>query len=680
VHCHHPPNGYDRLLGSGGSCAAAESWQDESERQEMNSKSYGSQMVAVATAAALTGAAWAEPAPLVDREFFFGVPQRTMPRLSMDEKRLAYIAPHKGVPSLWVRTLGQSDDRLYSEESDLAVGLVAWTINGKYLVFERDTEVAGNRHVFQVPAEGGTVTNLTPFREADTRIVKMLFSRPNTVAILSNNFDLRNYQLLAGDVAKGALDWVGNGDTGLTEWTFNEEGELRWAAQYAEDGRKQVLSRLTLTDQWRPFLQWSPGDALVSRLVDFAGGGEGFYVISSTGTSSAGLRGVSWRTAEQIVIARDEAFDVVDVLLHPVKRIAEAVALRKERLTWQALDEGVKGDLERLSALADGEYRIVDRQLLDRNWLIQYRTVDGPNRYYIYNRASQKCDPLFAEREVPENFKAGPTKRVTFEAREGLKLFGYLTRPVEAGEKKLPLILFIPDGLWEPNDDLYDPTAQWLANRGYAVLKVDPRGTVGRGKEFIEAGVKEWGGAMIRDLLDGVAWAVKEGVADPAKVAVLGKGMGGFAALAAMAAGPEVFCCGAGVGGPTDLTTFLKRNDTRLMPILPQLRYRIGDPEKDAEMLKKQSPIHSVSQITRPVYLAHWAEDKKVHVAESQRMAIALEQAGKKVKYTEFEGACPGPKNEDLLRMHAELEAFFAEHVGGRMQPSEEKIESESPE
>ena len=285
--------------------------------------------------------------------------------------------------------------------------------------------------------------------------------------------------------------------------------------------------------------------------------------------------------------------------------------------------------------------------------------------YYAYNFDTKEATFLFYRNPELNNYQLAHMEPLSFVARDGLKIYGYLTCPI-VEKKNLPLVLYVHGGPFCRDSWGYDPVVQLLANRGCAVLQVNYRGSSGYGKTFLAAGNGEWGGKMQDDLIDGVQWALDRGIADPKKIAIFGGSYGGYAALVGATFTPDVFCCSIAMCAPSNLITVLQT----LPPYwsLAQWEQRIGK-LSDEKFLKSRSPLFSIENLRIPLLLAHGANDVRVKQSESEQFVAALQEKGIPYEYLLFpdEGHGLG-RQENRMKYYAAVEKFLAQHLGTRFQ------------
>jgi dipeptidyl aminopeptidase/acylaminoacyl peptidase len=367
------------------------------------------------------------------------------------------------------------------------------------------------------------------------------------------------------------------------------------------------------------------------------------------------------------VIAADPQYDVSGALVHPDTYEIQAVSFTKDRTEWTVLDKSISKDFKGISKLARGDFGVSSRDDADRTWLVTFTTDNGPVTYWAWDRKAGKGIKLFSARPELEKYTLSTMEPISFTARDGLIVHGYLTLPPDAKLKNLPLVLNVHGGPWYRDSWGYDGEAQWLANRGYAVLQVNFRGSTGYGKDFLNAGDREWGGKMHNDLVDAIDWAIKKGIADPKKVAIYGGSYGGYAALVGAAFTPDLFCCAVDIVGPSNLITFLNSVPPYWATLQATFHKRIGHPENDAEFLKSRSPLFKVDQIRIPMLIAQGANDPRVKQAESEQVVEAMKQKGINVEYMLFPDEGHGfAKPENRLKFYGAAEKFLAQYLGGR--------------
>jgi dipeptidyl aminopeptidase/acylaminoacyl peptidase len=343
----------------------------------------------------------------------------------------------------------------------------------------------------------------------------------------------------------------------------------------------------------------------------------------------------------------------------------------KDRQDWAHLDPGFEAEFTQLGQRldADGEITLDRTERDDRTWLVSLAPSDGPVSHYRYRRDTAELTFLFHDRPELSGYQLARMEPFAFIARDGLRVHGYLTYPPGVQARSLPAVLDVHGGPWGRNTWRYDEDAQWLANRGYACVQVNFRGSTGYGKAFVNAGNKQWGRTMHTDLLDAIDHLASSGTIDPSRVAIMGGSYGGYAALAGAAFTPDVFRCAIDLCGPANLLTLLASIPPYWRPVARMFHTRMGDPVTEKDMLAERSPLSAADQIKIPVLVAQGANDVRVKQAEAEQIVAAMRRNGVPHEYLLFGDEGHGlarPKNRE--RYYAAAERFLAEHLGGRME------------
>jgi dipeptidyl aminopeptidase/acylaminoacyl peptidase len=608
---------------------------------------------------------------LIPRSTLFGNPQRTSPLLSPDGKRLAWIAPDEGVLNVWVRTIGAEDHRVVTHDRSTGIRMFFWSEDNERILYVQDRDGDENFHLYAVDLSTNESLDLTPFENATVADVITDRNHPGEVLVAVNDrdpqlFDLHRVQLATGESRREAENpgaYVG----WLTDNAFN----LRGAQAALPDGGFALLVSPKPGGEMAPFLEWSPEDN--GGAVGFTPDDKGLYIEDSLESDTTELYAIDLATRAKTTLARHDKVDIGPVMRHPTQRYVQAVGFSVHRLEWTILDETLRPDFEALAKIEDGEINVTSRDKADKTWLVAFTRDTGPVRYYAWDRASREAEFLFADRPELEEQPLAAMRPVTVQARDSLELFCYLTTPPGMEAKNLPLVLNVHGGPWARDEWGYDAEAQWLANRGYAVLQVNYRGSTGFGKKFLNAGNREWAGRMHDDLLDAVEWAVRSEVADSKRIAIYGGSYGGYAALVGAAFTPDVFTCAVDVVGPSNICTLIESIPPYWAPLMHQFRVRVGDIEKERDFLEARSPLFKANAIRIPMLIVQGANDPRVKQAESDQIVAELRAKGKEVDYLLYPDEGHGfSRPENRMAFYAEAERFLSRHLGGRVEPPSE--------
>jgi dipeptidyl aminopeptidase/acylaminoacyl peptidase len=607
--------------------------------------------------------------PLIPREILFGNPERTSPRLSPDSKYLAYLAPDQNnVLQVWLRTVGQEDDRQLTADKKRGIRIFFWTYNSEQLIYLQDSDGDENFHLYSVNIHSDIVRDLTPFQGVKAQPVALDHNFPDWVLVGMNLSDRQKFDVYRINLKNGAVEFDTENPGNVVGWTADAQFQVRAAIAATPDGGSDLLIRMSYGQPWELFRHWGPDDQ--GGAVSFSEDGKTLYITGSHGANAQRLIALDITTRQETVIASDEQYDVGGIVTHPTKRVIQAISFYRDKQEWQILDQSIAADFEAIAQVRPGEFSITSRDLADQNWLVVYMTDDGPAYYYAYDRESKSSTLMFSNQPKLEGLSLASMQPVSYQARDGLTIHGYLTTPVGIPAKNLPTVLLVHGGPWARDSWGYSPLVQWLANRGYPVLQVNFRGSTGYGKAFLNAGNREWAAKMHDDLIDAVNWLVQQGIADPKKIAIMGGSYGGYATLVGLTFTPDVFAAGVDIVGPSNLITLMQSIPPYWAPMKAMFAHRLGDLEKEEDFLKARSPLFFADKIQSPLLIGQGANDPRVKQAESEQIVAAMQAANKPVKYVLYPDEGHGfARPENRLHFFAIAEEFLAKYLGGRCEP-----------
>ncbi len=607
---------------------------------------------------------------LIPRSVLFGNPERSEPAISPDGTQLAYLAPVNGVLNVCIRTLGQNDDRPVTEDVNRGIHVFAWQYDNKHILYAQDADGDENWRLYQTDIATKQTRNLTPFDKVQASIVAYEWDKPEMLLVQLNQrdeslFDVHQLNLTTGELT---MDTENPGD--VASWHADNELQVRAAQVMTDDGSTVIRVRNDVSSPWRKLIQWGP-DETFGGVFGFTPDNRKLWVATSVDANAARLLEVDIESGAQSVVAADSQFDVSGMDQQPKTNRLQMVRFVKQRVSYDFVDPEIKADYERLQQAHSGDIVRLSRTLDDTKWVVTYSRDDGPTTWFLYDRPTKTASLLFSARPDLEKYRLSKMQPIEYTARDGMTIFGYLTVPEGMTTERLPMVLLVHGGPWHRDVWGYNPWAQWLSNRGYAVLQTNFRGSTGYGKQYINAGDREWAGAMHTDLIDAKNWAVEQGIADPNKVCIMGGSYGGYATLAALAFSPEAFSCGVDIVGPSNLNTLLATIPPYWSTMVAALHKRMGDNE---EFLNSQSPLFKAQQMKAPLLIGQGANDPRVKKAESDQIAAAIRANGQPVEYYCFPDEGHGfvrPEND--MAFNAAVERFLAKYLGGRAEPPSEE-------
>lgn len=624
--------------------------------------------------------------PLIPRQTLFGSPDRAAVRLSPDGSYISFLSPKDGVMNIWVAPIDDLDAaRPVTDDRLRGITNYQWSYLDDTIIYLQDTGGDENWVLYSVNVSTGENRRLTPGEGVRANLVATSYERPHEIVIGLNDRVPQYFDLYLLNIVTGERELIYENE-GLTGFLLDEQFNLRFGIMPTPDGGMTMLA--ATEDGWEPRVVVSLEDAMTTGPITLTRDGQILYLIDSRGRNTAAIIELNLESGEEKVIFENPKADASHGIFHPQSLKIQAAASTYDRREWEVLDQEIEEDLGILESVADGELELVSRTWDDDLWIAAYIVDDGPVRYYLYDRQSKEAAFLFTNQSALDEYALSPMHSVFIEARDGQELVGYLTLPLwETPEEgitpshPLPMVLQVHGGPWARDGWGFNSLHQWLANRGYAVLSVNFRGSLGFGKDFLNAGAREWGGLMQDDLIDAVNWAVDQEIADPDKVCISGGSYGGYAALAGLTFTPDFFACGISVVGPSNLITLLESLPPYWEPQIEMFTSRVGDhrTEEGRAFLKERSPLTYADRIQRPLLIGQGANDPRVKQAESDQIVEAMQQAGIPVTYVLYPDEGHGfvrPPNR--ISFYAVQEAFLHEHLGGRYQPVDDDFKGSS--
>jgi dipeptidyl aminopeptidase/acylaminoacyl peptidase len=608
--------------------------------------------------------------PLIPLEHLFDDPERAAARVSPDGRRLAWLAPADGVLNVWVAPVDGGEAVRVTNDRDRGVRAYAWSRDGARILYLQDTGGDENHHLFVADLDDPEAPDrdLTPFDGVKVGIVDVPRNDPGRVLISTNRRDRGLFDVERLDLATGALELVAENPGNIMAWRTDREGRLLAAYAQTPSGDWQVLIR---SDESAPFRVLATYDNEDSGApYAFSADGRELYVGSARGVDLVRLVGLDVATGAERMIDADEEADLGSPVVSDRTGELLGAVYRRDRIVMHAFDERFARDWERVRAIHPGDPMIGSTDDAERLWTVAFDDDRDPGATYLFDRETGASRLLFRSRPWLDPSVLAERRPVAIRSRDGLTLRSYLTLPVGVAPRGLPMVLLVHGGPWARDGWGWDPQAQFLANRGYAVLQVNYRGSTGFGKAFTHAAEREFAGRMHDDLIDGVEWAVAEGVADPARVAIYGGSYGGYAALVGATFTPDVFAAAISVVGPSNLVTLIRSFPPYWRPLLAGTWYRfVGDPDKpeDLEDMAARSPIGRVDAIRAPLLVLQGANDPRVTKQESDQIVDALRARGVPVEYIVKDDEGHGfAKPENRMDVYRAVERFLATHLGGR--------------
>ena len=623
-----------------------------------------SRLVSAGLLAAGTTAAAAQTADTIPMRDFFKNPERAFFRVSGDGKTLSFMQPWQRRMNIYIQPVGSNaEPKRITAETDRDIMNYFWK-GADRVVYLKDVGGDENDHVVVVDKRGGEPKDVTPFPGVKAQIVDPLVEFPNRMLIGLNQRNKEVFDVFDLDLATGKLTLVAENPGNITSWGADHLGRIRYAIQ--TDGVNQTyLYRENPKAPFKPVLTTTFRDNFSPQF--FTADNRKLYVASNLGRDKNAIVLVDPATAreEKMIYERDDV-DVDGLAWSKARKRASFASYqtwKPERhyldpdaaRLYEGLEAKLPGYIVGLQSQTDDETRMIVSAINDR--------TQGSR--YLYDRKTDTLTKLGDVAPWLPEAKMAAVKPISYATRDGLTVNGYLTLPNGREPKKLPVIVNPHGGPWARDGWGFNPEVQFLANRGYAVLQMNYRGSTGYGRKFWEASFKQWGFKMQDDITDGVEWLVKEGIADPKRVCIYGASYGGYATLAGLTQTPDLYACGVDYVGVSNLFTFLKTIPPYWKPYLEMFHEMVGDPEKDKALLTAGSPALNADKIKVPLLIAQGARDPRVNKAESDQMVAALKARGIDVPYIVKDNEGHGFRNEEnQFAFYESMESFLDKYIG----------------
>ncbi len=616
---------------------------------------------------------------LIARDALFGNPERANVQISPDGKYLSWVAAVDGVLNVWIAPADNpSQARAVTQDTARGIRSYFWSYQPDTLLYLRDSGGDEDFHLYAVDLKTGQAKDLTPFPKTTAQVAGVSPKHPGTILVGMNDRDAQWHDIYKVDLASGNRTLLEKNDAQIAGYIADADYTLKYAQRSRPDGGADVLRR-GANGAWEKFDDIPFEDVLTTSPGGLTLDGKTLYFTDSRGRNTAALFAIDVTSGTRTLVLEDARADVGGTLADPATGKVQAVSVDYLRDEWKVVNPAIRADLEKLEAIGPGDVSVNTRTLDDKTWIVAYSAAEAPLVYYRYDRGTGTLTKLFSARPKLEGKPLVPQWPVEIASRDNKTLVSYLTLPRSAdansdgkAETPVPLVLLVHGGPWARDSYGYGSYNQWLANRGYAVLSVNFRGSTGFGKDFTNAGNGEWAGKMHDDLIDAVQWAVKQGVTTQDQVAIMGGSYGGYATLTGLTFTPDAFACGVDIVGPSNLNTLLSTVPPYWASFFEQLAKRMGDPRTDAgkKWLTERSPLTRADQIKKPLLIGQGANDPRVKQAESDQIVKAMQAKNIPVTYVLFPDEGHGfARPENNKAFNAVTEGFLAQCLGGRAEP-----------
>ena len=618
--------------------------------------------------------------PIIDREIFFGDPEISGAQLSPDGKYITFIKPFKNVRNIWIKERKEVFDKARPLTADTTRPIPGyfWSQDSKYVLYVQDKGGDENYRVYAIdPTVPGDpvppARTLTPQEKIRAMIIDVPRSKPNEIIVGLNDRDPSLHDVYRINLTTGERTLIRLNKDNIAGWMTDLNGDLRLGIRQTGDGGMEILK---LQDTSFTSIYSVTADESVDP-VRFTPDGNSFYLETNKGDQldKSQLEIYDLKTGATKLVEKDpkNEVDFGSAIFSEVTNELLATIYRGDVIRVYPKEKKFAKSYEQLKKQFPGGNLSLTSTTKDESvFLINVSSDVDPGSTYLFDRKTGKTELLYRSRPNLPSKHLASMKPLRYSARDGMEIPAYLVLPKGVPSKNLPTVIFPHGGPWARDFWGYNGTAQFLANRGYAVLLPNFRGSTGYGKKFLNAGNKQWGtGSMQHDITDAVQYLVKKGIADPKRIGISGGSYGGYATLAGLTFTPDIYAAGFDIVGPSNIITLLNSIPPYWAPMKKTFAIRVGDKDdpKDKEMLEKQSPLNSAKNIKAPLFVVQGANDPRVKKAEADQIVVALRDLGRQVDYIVAPDEGHGfAGKENRIAMYTAMEQFFAKHLNGRVQ------------
>ncbi|MDP4230008.1 MAG: S9 family peptidase [Bacteroidota bacterium] len=600
--------------------------------------------------------------PKIPLRDFFKNPEKTGYQISPDGKWISYLAPYERRMNVFVMPrLGGESKRVTGETSRDLAGY-SWKSNDR-IIYLKDNGGDENFHLYSVDLSGENLKDLTPFDSVTVQMVDVLEEHPDEMLIGLNKRNKEIFDVYRINVKTGAMDLAAENPGNITGWVTDHDGKIR-AASTTDGVNTTLLYRENEKDKFKEIITTNFKESVSPLFFTF----DNKYVYAASNLNRDKQAIVKFDIAngkELETIFEHPEVDVTDLNFSKKRKVLTTINYTTWKRERKFLDKQIEDIFKSIeSKLPNYEITLTSENKNEDIFIVRTFSDRSLGAFYVYEVSGDKLTKLTDVSPWLKESDLSEMKPITFTSRDGFTLHGYLTLPKGKDPKNLPVIVNPHGGPWYRDQWTYNPEVQLFANRGYAVLQVNFRGSTGYGRKFWEASFKQWGKTMQNDISDGVKWIIGEGIADPKKVAIYGGSYGGYCTLAGMTFTPDLYACGIDYVGVSNLFTFMKTIPPYWKPFLEMMYEMVGDPVKDKDLLTSASPVFHVDQIKSPLLVIQGAKDPRVNIDESNQIVEALKKRGIDVPYLVKENEGHGFHNEEnRFEAYEAMETFLAKHL-----------------
>lgn len=600
-------------------------------------------------------------------ENFFKMPQQTALKISPNGDYISYMKPYKNRLNVFIKNIDLGEEIRVTDCEDRNISGYIFANNNR-IVYAKDNDGDENFRIFAVDIDGKNFKEVAGFEGVRAELIDGLKDDNDHILIGLNKRNKQVFDVYKLNVYNGDINIIAENPGGISEWIIDNNGEVRVGVEL--DGvNTKILYRETVNDDFKLILDGNYKEN--AEPLCFSEDNKNLIIASNFGRDKYAIYEFDPILRKNIkLIYENNDVDVQSIITSKKSNKLICSAYTSDKLQYKFFDDTAEKIYNKIKVKFSDDsvaaFRGMNRD--ENKIIIQVYNDKNPGVYYLYDIEKDKLTKIAEMKPWLIAEELAETKPIKYTSRDGLTIHGYLTMPKNSESKKLPVVVIPHGGPWSRDTWGFMADSQFLANRGYAVLKMNFRGSIGYGRKFKEASFKQWGKAMQDDITDGVNLLIREGIADQNRIAIYGGSYGGYATLAGLAFTPDLYACGIDVVGPSNIITLLKSIPAYWEPRRRMLYEMVGHPDADNELLKEASPLFHVDNIKKPLLVFQGARDPRVPKSEADHIVAALKSKNLEVKYILKANEGHGFKNEEnILEMYSEIEKFLGQHMNNNM-------------
>ncbi len=607
-----------------------------------------------------------EKAKKIALEDFFKNPEKTSYQISPDGKYFSYMAPYEKRMNIFIKKRGQDSVIQLTKETDRNIAGYYWP-NNEQILYLKDNGGDENYKIYLVNINGGEPKCLTDFEGVRSMIIEDLPDKPDEIIISMNKRNPRVFDPYRLNLNDGSLEILAENPGNIQGWLFDHNGKLRVATAITDGVNTSVLYRETEKDPWKTILTTNFKESFSPQFFTFDN--KNLIGSSNIGRDKSAIIKFNLSDGkEESILYENPDYDVNSVSYSQKRKVltsASYTSWKRERYFFDKEAEDIYNFLE--DTLKGYEVAITGMNKNEDIFIVRTYSDKSLGAYYIYDKNKNTIEKIADVSPWLDENEMASQLPIEYKSRDGLTIHGYLTLPkgytIETA-KNLPVVVNPHGGPWARDSWGFNPELQFLANRGFAILQMNFRGSTGYGRKFWEMSFKKWGREMQDDVTDGTKWLIEKGIADPHRIAIYGGSYGGYATLMGLVKEPDLYAAGVDYVGVANMFTFMKTIPPYWKPMLEMMYEMAGDPKKDSVMLREVSPVFHVDKIKAPLFIAQGANDPRVNKDESDQMVKAMKDRGLEVEYMVKENEGHGFRNEEnRFDFYRAMEAFLEKHL-----------------